>query len=214
VCRAIVSKRDIFVKWPTNEERRFISDRFQELTGIPGIVGAIDGSHFRIQGPHVDEFVYINRKGYHSLNIGLIADSSRKFRWFSRAYPGSAHDSRVFRESHLYAGLLRRQHMGILLGDSAYRSEFFLLKPVLDAARGTREARYTDAVCRGRVIVENAIGVLKRQFHALHGELRYQPEKAATLISAAICLRNAAIDMGEPNFAGNDDEEADRHGAR
>ncbi|KHJ98971.1 hypothetical protein OESDEN_01028 [Oesophagostomum dentatum] len=90
--------------------------------------------------------------------------------------------------------------MDTLLGDSAYRSEFFLLKPILDAALDSREARYTDAVCRVRVLVENAIGVLKRQ---------YEPGKVATMISVAICLRNAAIDMGEPDFSESDDEEDD-----
>lgn len=41
--------------------------RFQ--TGIPGIVGAIDGSHIAIRRPCDHGEVYFNRKGFYSLNV-------------------------------------------------------------------------------------------------------------------------------------------------
>lgn len=42
---------------------------FQNIAGLRGVVGAIDGTHIRISRPYVDEEVYVNRKGYHSTNV-------------------------------------------------------------------------------------------------------------------------------------------------
>lgn len=42
---------------------------FQNIAGLRGVVGAIDGTHIRISRPHVNEEVYVNRKGYHSINV-------------------------------------------------------------------------------------------------------------------------------------------------
>lgn len=51
--------------------------RFFEKFGIPGVVGVIDGTHIAIVPPKSDdpvypEHVYINRKGYHSINTQLV----------------------------------------------------------------------------------------------------------------------------------------------
>lgn len=35
------------------------------------------------------------RKGFHSINVGAIADLDQKFLWVSAKYPGRAHDSKV-----------------------------------------------------------------------------------------------------------------------
>ncbi|KAK0416899.1 hypothetical protein QR680_012741 [Steinernema hermaphroditum] len=43
-------------------EARDISNKFFDLTGIPGLVGAIDGTHCRIQAPSDREFEFVNRQ--------------------------------------------------------------------------------------------------------------------------------------------------------
>uniref|UniRef100_A0A8R1J0T8 DDE Tnp4 domain-containing protein n=1 Tax=Caenorhabditis japonica TaxID=281687 RepID=A0A8R1J0T8_CAEJA len=149
-------------------------------------------------------------KGRHAINVVAVSDHRRAFLWYSRAYPGSAHDSRIFRESRLHSELSSRIKKGVLLGDSAFQAERFLLKPVLDTPADSPESRYTEALCSGRVVVEHAFGVLKRQFSALHLGLRCEPDKAGKLIAAAMCLRNAAIAMKDPEFAGENEESDDQ----
>ncbi|KAK6044774.1 hypothetical protein COOONC_17722 [Cooperia oncophora] len=72
-----------------------------------------------------------------------------KIRWVCSRWPGSAHDSRVFKTSAIYGQLQRRQLRGVLLGDSAYASETFLLKPDVNnpTERGKRR-RYIEALAR------------------------------------------------------------------
>ena len=42
---------------------------FVEVAGMPGVMGCIDGTHIRILAPHQQEWAYVNRKGYHSINV-------------------------------------------------------------------------------------------------------------------------------------------------
>ena len=39
------------------------------FSGFPNVVGAVDGTHVKIQAPTKDEDDYVNRKGYHSINV-------------------------------------------------------------------------------------------------------------------------------------------------
>ncbi|KAK6037005.1 hypothetical protein COOONC_25490 [Cooperia oncophora] len=123
-------RKEIKIHWPNERESADIRRAFYRRYRLPGIVGVIDGTLCRIQRPTEAEEDYVCRKGYHSLNVGVIVDHEMKIRWVCSRWPGSAHDSRVFKTSAIYGQLQRRQLRGVLLGDSAYASETFLLKPV------------------------------------------------------------------------------------
>lgn len=52
--------------------------RFYEDFNIPGVVGCIDCTHVAIFTPKIDdeeypEHLYVNRKGYHSINAQLVS---------------------------------------------------------------------------------------------------------------------------------------------
>ncbi|KAK6030971.1 hypothetical protein OSTOST_02881, partial [Ostertagia ostertagi] len=58
---------------------------------ILGIAGVVDGTHCRIQRPHVAEGDYVNRKGYRSLNVGMVVDYDLRIRWVnSKWYVGAS----------------------------------------------------------------------------------------------------------------------------
>lgn len=45
---------------------------FEENSGFPKIIGAIDGTHIRINAPKEDQRAYVNRKGYHSIHLQVF----------------------------------------------------------------------------------------------------------------------------------------------
>ncbi|XP_056003446.1 putative nuclease HARBI1 [Ostrea edulis] len=64
-------------------------------------------------------------------------------------WPGSVHDSRIFRESALCTYLEEGQIQGILLGDSGYGLKPYLMTPYLSAETEATQ-KFNAAHCRTR----------------------------------------------------------------
>ncbi|CAJ0590851.1 unnamed protein product [Cylicocyclus nassatus] len=203
---AVVKLAPRYINWPSAAEQEEIARRIYRKYRLPNIVGMIDGTHVRIVAPRENAVDYINRKRYHSINVGAICDDKFLFRWVSASWPGSAHDSRVFKSSELYKDLRARRKRGCIIGDSAYTAESFLIK-VLSQANTVKEQRYNRAICSARVKIEQAFGMLKRQWHILHSECRYDPDTAARITITCVVLRNLANQRHEPLFEDDDDLE-------
>ncbi|XP_047125543.1 putative nuclease HARBI1 [Hydra vulgaris] len=119
---------------------------FEKLYGFPQVVGAVDGCHIRIKAPYKNSEDYINRKDYHSIILQGLADSKYLFRDIFVGWTGKSHDSRVFKNSPLYKECLVRTFLPnnlnkiinnieigpLILGDSAYSLENWLMKPYSD----------------------------------------------------------------------------------
>ena len=70
--------RPKYVRLPaTTEERRSVMNTFYSVSGLPGVIGAIDCTHVPIQSPGGDDAeIYRNRKGYLSINVQLNCDQT------------------------------------------------------------------------------------------------------------------------------------------
>ena len=168
-CRAIrrvslaLSRRlPRYVRLPTGEESALVKQRFRQNSGIPGILGCIDGTHIQIQAPSDHEYLYVNRKGYHSINVQIACDASYRIINLVARWPGSTHDARILRESMLYQDFEAGRVNGLLLGDSGYPLKRWLMTPIL-APRTEQDRRYNSIHAATRSIVERCIGVLKRR---------------------------------------------------
>ena len=77
VCRAVgevteflFNNQTAFIKWPTTWEAKYdIARQYHEKSAVPFCMGAIDGTHVAILSLCNNEVAYVNRKGYHSLNV-------------------------------------------------------------------------------------------------------------------------------------------------
>ncbi|XP_041379626.1 putative nuclease HARBI1 [Gigantopelta aegis] len=192
---------------PNDEESVHIKRQFHNMAGFPGIIGCIDGTHIRVACPvkvH-NAASYMNRKGYHSLIVQMVCDSSMKITNVVARWPGSSHDSRIFRSStlrdHLEDGTIR----GILLGDNGYACERYLLTPVLRAGTDS-ERRYNTSHRRTRNITERVFGLLKRGFPCIgvDSRLRCHIETSKAVIVALCVLHNISRDNRDADFPGND----------
>ena len=148
-------------------------NEFYSIAGFPAVLGAIDCTHIAIQSPgaHNAE-LFRNRKGYFSLNVQAVVNSSLVFENVVSRWHGSVHDATIFNHCRLHARFESGEiENGYLLGDAGYGCRPYLLTPL--AAPGTRsEQNYNYAQIRTRNPVERAFGVLKRRFPCLRMGLR------------------------------------------
>ncbi|XP_052806599.1 putative nuclease HARBI1 [Mya arenaria] len=125
VTKEIVKRHKQYIKWPVDEAtKRRVKSEFSNIAGFPGVIGCVDGSHVRFIKPSPDqERGFINRKGFPSINVMAVCDAKGKFTFINAQWPGSAHDSFIFRTSTLGCHM-ERNHRGledeIILGDSGY----------------------------------------------------------------------------------------------
>lgn len=115
ISRYIAKYTDIIIEHLTPRYIRFPQSadeiaqtkaRFLDENGLPGLVGIIDGTHVAVSAlNHEIEHAYVNRKGFHSINVQIVCDHRMLITNMNARYPGATHDSYIFLGSNLYAFL-------------------------------------------------------------------------------------------------------------
>ena len=220
--QAVFDLKDRFITFPlTNEEIGEKIEEFEELYGIPQIVGAIDGCHIEINAPPQNHEDYFNRKQHYSVNLQAIVDAKLKFIHATVGCPGSIHDARVLRLSGLYdfaeneqilSGPMRNingTEIGPLLaGDSAYPLTNWLMKPFPDRGRLTAEQRKFNLKFSAlRCVVERAFGMLKSRWRIILKKIEQKTTTLKKTVIAACVLHNICIERGDLHDA--DDSDSD-----
>ena len=115
-------------------------------------------------------------------------------------HPGKAHDAHVFQTSDLWVpsgGCVERiiaKSEYHILGDGAYPTKSYLLKPFRDdGALTPSQLRFNRAHASCRSSVERGIGHLKGRFWCLHFLDVRLPNKAKKIIATYCALHNFAI---------------------
>ena len=161
VCSSLYLKMDDYIQWPNDINSA--KNTFFGVGGFPGVVGAIDGTHIRIQEPKNNENAFINRKYFPSINVYAVCDASQKFTFASIRWLGSCHDSFILRQTELWDQYEQNHRNGLILGDSGYPCRSWLLTPYIQPDTPAQQA-FNRALARTRTVVECSSGRLKRRF--------------------------------------------------
>ena len=193
--------------WPNDEEKERSEEDFR-TNGFPNIIGAIDGSHIKIDKPEEDPDSYRGRNKFYSIHIQAVCDRNCKILDVLIGYPGSVHDSRVFRNSTLSQTLAEKCGQYHILGDSGYPLMPNLLTPFRDRGQLTNiQSNYNVQLSKNRYVIEHCFGILKQKFRQLyHCKLR-KVESIVHLIRAACVLHNLALE-DDFNVEEEEDQEA------
>jgi nuclease HARBI1 len=115
------------------------------------------------------------------------------------SWPGSVHDSRIFKNSSIFQYLQNMGNHGFVLGDQGYGIAPYLMTPY-DSPSTDVQRKYNRLHSTNRIIVEHAFGQLKRRFPILKYCVRVAHERIPTYISACFILHNAAKALNDPDF--------------
>ena len=219
---AFCSVHGSIIVWPHSAAEVFgVSEGFQQLCGVGGIIGAIDGSHIRIRPPADDEQSYFNRKKFHSIILQGVSIASYLFTNVYVGWPGSTHDSCVLRNSPLcqsaegnYQNFFRGNTF--LVADPAYAARRWLA-PTLKRLPGQtpQQRKYSTTIAKARVVIEQSFGILKGRWRRLHNlNLQVDIERVPCTVLAACVLHNICM-MEDEEFEdlltgpGEDDDDDD-----
>lgn len=126
----------------------------------------------------------------------MVCDHKRKIRDIFVGYPGSVHDSRVFRSSPLNETLPEKCGDSYILGDSGYPCLKNLMTPFRDNGHLTRRQRnYNYLLSTNRYIIEHCFGIMKQKFRQLYHLKFKNIEFIVHFIRACAVLHNISLDV-------------------
>jgi hypothetical protein len=186
---------DDVVRLPfTSDEWNQVAMGFENVCGVPNVVGAIDGSLFRVKR-FADFDGWYCRKGFPAFNMQAVVDHKQRFMSYS-IRNGSQNDKSVFNRSNLG----QTCHVSIprgcyLLGDAGYQLLPHLLTPYpINEKMSKSESKYNYFHSRTRILVEQAFGKYKGKFRIFKTDLmQSSPEYMAEIIKATMVLHNWMI---------------------
>ncbi|KAJ6668314.1 hypothetical protein lerEdw1_015691, partial [Lerista edwardsae] len=180
-----------------------VKQNFADKYRFPNVIGAIDCTHVRIQKPfREDPRSFMNRKQYYSVNMQVVCDAKLRILDVVAEFPGSVHDSHIWRMSGL-RGFLQTCSLpqpSYLIGDSGYPLEPWLLTPVSEP-QNLAEENYNFHFKEARKCIERCFGILKCRFRCIDqsgGTLLYQPGKVCNIFMAVCVLHNFLLQNGCP----------------
>ena len=124
----ILQEAHLHIKFPENIENvNTIKQGFFEMKGLSNIIGCIDGSHVLLKAPYQDEPDFVNRHQTHSINCQIVCDHKYNFLDFVGKWPGSCHDSHIFRNSSVHDRFIRGDFGNSKLLGKVIISKYFAL---------------------------------------------------------------------------------------
>ena len=195
---------------------------FANLTDLPNVVGAIDGSHVRIKAPVDSAPDYFSWYQQHDFIIQAVVNGKKHFLDFACGFPSSMHDGRVLRRSRIFARAERREILTIptvnvagqeigpyLVGNSAYPLSPWLMKPFPEGTRDRDEIKFNRQLSSARVKVQCAFGILKNRWRILMKRFDSSVAFAIRCTVACAVLHNICLQNGYDWDEGDDDDDGD-----
>ncbi|XP_067852020.1 putative nuclease HARBI1 [Heptranchias perlo] len=168
---------------------------FASLAGFPWVQHAIKCTHGAIRGPQHEPGVFINQKGFHSINARLVCNHKKRFLQVCTRFPGSCHDAFILCQS-IIPDLFQTgdRVKGRLIGDKGYPLKTWPITLVRDPTNEAQE-RYNQSHTTTKCVIEQAIGMLMMSFRCLDrsgGARQYSPSRVSRIIVVCCVLHNIA----------------------
>jgi len=190
VTSKVLQKADTWIKFPTSpQEILQAKEIWMTKFRMPCVIGAIDCTHVRISKPKENGDEYINRKGYPSFNVQATCNANEEFTSVDANWPGSVHDSRIFKNSTVGNFLKNRTQSTVLIGDSGYGIAPWIITPFENPTTDA-QINFNAVYAKERVIIERCFGQLKRRFPILHYKVRVALPKISGIIVCCCILHN------------------------
>ena len=163
---------------------------FSKIADFPGVIGVVDGTHIKVKVKRELHRRFRDRKNEITVNCQVVFDHIMKFIHINARWPGSTHDSRIFKNSEPFYLLEDGGYQVHLLADSDL-CKTYLMTPLNNPVT-LAEMIYQKKHIKTRNLVERSIGAGKRRFYCLQ-DLRLKLSNSLVVIVAMAVLWNFLI---------------------
>lgn len=203
VCQAVISLlKPLYLRLPHDHELENMARIFSTWWGFPHCVGAVDTIHIPVAATtHCDDD-YKNGERWHAMVLQAAVDGLGQFWDVCAGFPGGMNNGDILQNSYLWTltrdggmlSQLQRHFSGrslkyVLLGDTSYPLQDWLLKPYLDSERLTSpQLHFNYQLERARSMMENTFLRLRARWHCLLQP--HNPTVVPTMVHACCVLHN------------------------
>ncbi|XP_070157474.1 uncharacterized protein [Polyergus mexicanus] len=207
--RVVQALNDIaadIVQWPRGDRLATVKQKFQTLSVLPDIIGAVDGTHISIKQSYKDSLSYKTYKKKYAVTLQAIYDSELVFLDCFTGYPGSVGDIRVFRNSDLWSEVQRDRQLYFpneeyIIGDKAYPVLRWCISAFRDRGNLTAaQKRFNDILSKVRQVIERAFSLLKGRFWRLKHLDMNRIDMIPFVIIACTVLHNICLERLDENI--------------
>ncbi|KAK1662099.1 hypothetical protein QYE76_050258 [Lolium multiflorum] len=181
--------------------------KFHDLTGVPGVIGAVYTTHVHIYEPqHQAAFYYNHRltqrhKGKASFSVALQAavDASGAFTYFCIGYPGAASDEDIFVRSSMsttHAGKMVAQGKH-LVGGTGYPLTDWTLVPYSHSNLTPPQETFNKKMALARGVALDAFRRLKARWACLQMRVKGNLGVFSSVMAACCVLHNLCERSGD-----------------
>lgn len=203
VVQKIISQADYWIKFPTTQNSIMeAKELWRNRYHFPTAIGVIDCTHIGIEKPKLHGDEYINRRGKPTLNVQATCDAKCMFTSVDVSWPGSVHDSRIWKNSEFRQTMMRTDNT-VLLGDEGYGIEPWLMVPFRNPDDAIKRS-YNNLLKQERVIIERCFGQVKRRFPILKYVCLVKLKNISNIVIACFILHNIAKILGDADFEENE----------
>lgn len=176
---------------------------WEQKTGFPMVLGAVDGTHIPIMQPYINSQDYFSYKMKYTINVQGVCDYQGRFLDVDIRWPGATHDAKVFSYSSINTVLQKqnqpyfsktllpgRNKVGtLLLGDPAYPLLPHIMKEY-GTCTNDSQVIFNQMLRDARNAIECAYGRLKARWQILTMPIRFKLEDVPLIILSCFVLHN------------------------
>ncbi|XP_061919297.1 uncharacterized protein LOC133660681 [Entelurus aequoreus] len=193
------------IRFPNADELREMAAGVEQSWGLPRCIGAIDAAHIPIIAPTERHGDYVNEGGWHSIILQGVVDGRGRFWSACVGTAGSLDEEEALRMSSLwqvaeqgtFSPPCARNGAGVtagyyILGDAAYPSKSWLLRPFLDDDGQLTAAQqtYNEKVCKAQTMATGAFSRLRGRWRCLTKRNDSDIEVVKSMVLTCCALHN------------------------
>lgn len=194
VINFLITLRDKYICWPSEEESREISNEIKENYKLDGVIGMVDRCHVRIKKPSNSGREYRNKWGNYSILLQVVADSNHLLRDVYCGEPGGLTKWKLLQRSSLFVN--NSDYFAFdycLIGSASYPSGLqWLVTPFTgDVTEEQATFNYQHVKCQSNI--KETFAMLKHRFKRLQNFDNLDVQFIINSIMATCILHNICM---------------------